>query len=118
MQCLELERPVSWVELGLNVGMKTSINFPWDQEFSDSSKCGIEPPASELQFQPLKVTSRLFSAHSTEDKIPRLMVKQLFPSKNTQRDSQSCIEKIRGKKEKGEMEEKRESQRGSKRSSQ
>lgn len=39
--------------------------------------------------------TRLLCPHSTEDNTPRLMVKQLSIARNTQRDSQSYIEKKR-----------------------
>ena len=48
---------------------------------------------------PLTVALRFLYPHSAEDKTPRLMVKQLFTLRNTQRDSQSYIEKRRGRKE-------------------
>jgi len=48
---------------------------------------------------PLTVASRLLYPYSTEDKTPRLMVKQLSTARNTQRDSQSYIEKRRGRRE-------------------
>ena len=57
-----------------------------------------EPPASGFR-SPLTVTSRLLCPHSTEDKTPRLMVKQLSAPRNTQRHSQSYTEKRKGRKE-------------------
>jgi len=48
---------------------------------------------------PLTVASRLLHPHSTEEKTPRLMVKQLSTARNTQRDSQGYIEKRRGRRE-------------------
>ena len=47
----------------------------------------------------LTVASRLLHPYSSEDKTPRLMVKQLYTARNTQRDSQSYMEKRRGKRE-------------------
>ena len=47
----------------------------------------------------LTVASRLLHPYRIESKNPRLMVKQLSTSRNTQRDSQSYIEKRRGRKE-------------------
>jgi len=53
-----------------------------------------------LGFGPsLTVASRLLHPYRTEAKTPRLMVKQLSTSRNTQRDSQSYIVKRRGRKE-------------------
>ena len=48
---------------------------------------------------PLTVAPRLFCPHRTEDKVPRLRVKQLSTDRNTQRDSKSYIEKKRGSRE-------------------
>ena len=48
---------------------------------------------------PLTVASRLLHPYRTEGKTPRLMVKQLSTSRNTQRASQNYIEKRRGRKE-------------------
>ena len=45
----------------------------------------------------LKVELRLLHPYGTEDKTPRLMVKQFSTGKNTQRDSQSYTEKRRGR---------------------
>ena len=53
-----------------------------------------------LAFGPsLKVASSLLHPYSTEDKTPRLMVKQFSTVLNTQRDSHSYVEKRRGRKE-------------------
>ena len=42
---------------------------------------------------PLTVSSSLFHPYNTEDKTPRLMVKQFSTVRKTQRDSQSYIQK-------------------------
>ena len=47
----------------------------------------------------LTVASTLLHPYSTNDKTSRLMVKQFFAAKDTQRDSQNYIEKRRGRKE-------------------
>ena len=47
----------------------------------------------------LTVVSRLFYPYSTDDKTSRLMVKQLSTVRDTQRDSQSYMEKRRGRRE-------------------
>ena len=53
-----------------------------------------------LGFGPsLTVASRLLHPYRTEAKTPRLMVTQLSTFRNTQKDSQSYIEKRRGRKE-------------------
>ena len=67
---------------------------------------GVEPPASGFQSQPLTVASRLLCPHNSEDKTLRSMVKQLPTASNTQRDSQSYIEK-REEGDRGDQEEKR-----------
>ena len=62
------------------------------------SSFGGKPPF--LAFSPsLTVASRLLHPCSTEDRTPRLTVKQFSTARNTQRDSQSYIEKRRGRKE-------------------
>ena len=47
----------------------------------------------------LTVSSRLLHPYSTDDKTPRLMVKQFFTVRDTQRDSQSYMEKRRWRQE-------------------
>ena len=46
----------------------------------------------------LTVASRLLHPYSTDDKTSRLMVKRFFTVRDTQRGSQSYMEKRRGKK--------------------
>ena len=45
------------------------------------------------------VASKLLHLYKTEDKTPSLTVKQFSTARNTQRDSQSYVEKRRGRKE-------------------
>ena len=53
-----------------------------------------------LGFGPsVMLASRLLQTHSKEDKTPRLMVKQFSTTRDTQRGSQSYMEKRRGRKE-------------------
>ena len=47
----------------------------------------------------LTVASRLLQPYSTDDKTSRLMVKQFSTVRDTQRGSQSYMEKKRGKRE-------------------
>ena len=47
----------------------------------------------------LKVASRLLHPYSTNDETSRLMVKRLSTVKDTQRGSQSYMEKRRGRRE-------------------
>ena len=59
----------------------------------------------DLSFLPLAfrviltVASRLLHPYSTDDKTSRLMVKRFFTVRDTQRGSQSYMEKRRGKRE-------------------
>ena len=62
------------------------------------SSFGGKPPVSGFQSS-LTVASRLLHPYSTDDKASRLMVKQFSTVKDTQRDSQSYIEKRRGRRE-------------------
>jgi len=48
---------------------------------------------------PITVASRLPHSYSTEDKTPKLTMNHLTTARNTQRDSQSYIEKCRGSRE-------------------
>ena len=76
-----------------------SINVPWSQKFSDVQSFW-ELSLLLLGFgSSLTVASRLLPPYITEDKTPRLMVKQLSAVRNTQRNSQSYIEKRKGRKE-------------------
>ena len=47
----------------------------------------------------LTVASRLLHPYSADDKTSRLMVKKFSTVRDTQRGSQSCMEKRRGRKE-------------------
>ena len=62
------------------------------------SSFGGKPPF--LAFSPsLTVASRLLHPYSTDDKTSRLMVKQFSTVRDTQRGSQSYMEKRRGRRE-------------------
>ena len=52
-----------------------------------------------VAFSLLTVASRLFHPCSTDDKTSRLMVKQFSTARDTQRGSQSYMEKRRGRRE-------------------
>ena len=65
----------------------------------------------------LTVASRLFHPYNTDDKTSRLMVKQFSTVKDTQRGSQTYMEK-REKGDRGDQEEKRGTQKGRVQSSQ
>ena len=60
----------------------------------------------------LTVASRLLHPYSTDDKTSRLMVKRFSTVRDTQRGSQSYMEKRRGRRETGDQDEKRGIQKG------
>ena len=72
---------------------------------------GVEPSASGFQSPPFTVASRLFCPQRAKGKTPKVMVKQCSTVTNTQRGSQSYIEK-REEWDRGDLEEKRERQKG------
>ena len=65
----------------------------------------------------LTVTSRVLHPYSTDDKISRLMVKKFSTVRDTQRGTQSYMEK-REEGDTGDQEEQSRDQKGSKRASQ
>ena len=90
------------------LGELLSINVPWILEFSDVLK--FELSLLTLTFSPsLTVVSRFLYLYSIEDKTPSLLVKQFSTTRNTQRDSQSYIEK-REEGDSSDLEDKRETQ--------
>ena len=120
MVCLALEL-LGWslvsVYLWRLLGELLSINVPWNQEFCDVLKFAVKPPASRFQsysYSSFKTSPSI----STNDKTSRLMVKQFSTARDTQRVSRSCIGKRRRRRERGDQEEKRESQNGREQSSQ
>ena len=65
-----------------------------------SSLIVLELSLLHLAFSPsLTVASKLLHRYSTDDKTSRLMVKQFCTARNTQRGSQSYIEKRRRRRE-------------------
>ena len=66
----------------------------------------------------LTVASRLLYPYSTDDKTSRLMVKRFPTVRDTERGSQSYMEKRRGRRERDDQEEKRRNQKGRDQSSQ
>ena len=66
----------------------------------------------------LTVASRLLHPYNTDDKTSRLMVKRFSTVGDTQRGSQSYMEKRRGRRYRGDQEEKRGSQKEREQSSQ
>ena len=74
------------------------LMFPGVRSFLEFSSCGFKPPASSFQ-SILTVVSRLLHPYSTNDKISMLMVKRFSTVRDTQRSSQSYMEKRRGRRE-------------------
>ena len=72
-------------------GVKSSLVF---------SGCGLKLPASAFQSF-FTVASRLLHLYSTVDKISMLKMKSFSIVRDTQRGSQSYMEKRRGRKELG-----------------
>ena len=66
----------------------------------------------------LTVASTLLYPYSTDDKTSRLMVKRFPTVRDTERGSQSYMEKRRGRRERDDQEEKRRNQKGRDQSSQ
>ena len=60
----------------------------------------------------LTVVPRLLHLYSIDDKTSRLMMKRFSTMRDTWRGSQSYREKRRGRRERGEQEEKRGNQKG------
>ena len=100
MVCLAMELVGPWVVLGFSVGMEAFdelllINVPWGQEFSGVFKFWIQVSCLWLSVLFL----RLLHPYSPDDKTSRLVVKQFSTSRDTQRGSQSYMEKGRGRRE-------------------
>ena len=104
MVCLALELVVPCVVLGFSVGMEAFdelllINVPWSQEFSgvlQDLDLSLLPLVFSLIFT---VVSRLLLLYSTIDKTSRLKMKSFSTVRETQRGSQSYMEKRRGRRE-------------------
>ena len=89
-----------------------SINVHWNQEFSGVLKSPLDLSLLPLAFSLiLTVASRLLHPYNTNDKISRLMVKRFSTVRDTQRGSQSYIEKSE-EGDRGYQEENRENQKG------
>ena len=103
MVCLALGLVGLWVVLGFSVGIEAfdelqSINVPWIQEFScvQDLDLSLLPLVFSLI---LTVASRLLHLYSTNDKTSRLMMKSFSTQRDTQRGTQSYMEKRRGRRE-------------------
>ena len=96
MLCLALELVGPWVVLSFSVGMEAfdellSINVPWSQGLDLSLLLQV----FSLIFT---VVSKLL-LYSTIDKTSRLKMKSFSTVRDTQRGSQSYVEKRRGRRE-------------------
>ena len=94
MVCLTLEFVGPCVVLGFSVGMEAfdeflSINVPWSQGLDLS----LLLPVISLIFT---VVSKLLLLYSTINKTCRLKMKSFSTVRDTQRGSQSYMEKRRG----------------------
>ena len=97
MVCLALELVGPCVVLGFSVGMEAfdellSVNVPWSQGLDLS----LLLPVIGLIFT---VVSKFLLLYSTIDKTSRLKMKSFSTVRDTQRGSQSYMEKRRGRKE-------------------
>ena len=103
MVCLALELVVPWVVLGFSVGMEAfdellSINVPWIQEFSDVLR--VWTYLLLLVFSLVfTVVSRLLLLYSTTDATSELKKKSFSTVRDTQRGSESYMEKRKGRRE-------------------
>ena len=88
---LALELVGSWVELCFSVGIESGVLW-----FSQVLDLSLLPLAFSLI---LTVASRLLQPYSTDDKTSGFMVKRFFTMRDTQRGSQSYMEKRRGRRE-------------------
>ena len=100
MVCLALELVGSWVDFAFSVGMEALyelllINVPWSQEFSGVLILDLSLPPLAFSLI-LTAASRLLHPYNTDDKTPRLMVKQFSTVRDTQRGSQ-----VTGRREEG-----------------
>ena len=74
------------------------LMFPEVRRFLVFSSFGFKPPDSGFSLI-LRVASRLLHPYSTDDKTSRLVVKRFSTVGDTQRGSQSYMEKRRGRRE-------------------
>ena len=104
MVCLALELVGPWVVLGFSVGMEAfdellSINVPCSQELSGILRV-LDLSLLLLVFSLIfTVVSKLLLLYSTIDKTSRLKMKSFSTVRDTQRGSQSYMEKRRGRRE-------------------
>ena len=100
MVCLALELVGPWVVLGFSVGMEA-----FDELLSLESGVlwcsqGLDLSLLLLVFSLIfTVVSKLLLLYSTIDKTSRLKMKSFYTVRDTQRGSQSYMEKRRGRRE-------------------
>ena len=92
------------------------FNGPWSKEFSDVLRFWIS--LLSLAFSLILTVASNLHPYSTDNKTSRLMVHRFSTVRDTQRGSQSYMEKRRGRRERGGQEEKQGSQKERERSSQ
>ena len=103
MVCLALELVGPWVVLGFCVDMEAfdellSINVPGVRSSLVFSGFGLKPPVSG--FRSYSYSSlKILHLYSTNDKTSRLMMKSFSTVRDTQRGTQSYMEKRRGRRE-------------------
>ena len=104
MVYLALELVGPWVVLGFSVGVEEfdellSINVPCSQELSGILRV-LDLSLLLLVFSLIfTVVSKLLLLYSTIDKTSRLKMKSFSTVRDTQRGSQSYMEKRRGRRE-------------------
>ena len=104
MVFLALELAGPWVVLGFSVSMEAfdellSIMFPGVRSSLVFSGFGLEPPASGFQSYSYSSLKTSPSIQHTNDKTSRLKMKSFSTVRDTQRCSQSYMEKRRGRRE-------------------
>ena len=94
MVCLVLELVGPWVVLGFSVGMEAFDELPGVRSSLVFSGFGLKLPASGFSLI-FRVASRLLHLYITIDKTSRLKMKSFSTVRDTQRGSQSYMEKRR-----------------------
>ena len=84
--------------VGMEAFGRSLVNVPWNQEFSGVLKSPLDLSLLPLAFSLiLTVASRLLHPYCTNDKTSGLMEKRFSTVRDTQRGSQSYMEKRRGR---------------------
>ena len=75
------------------------LMFPEVRSSLVFSEFGLKPPASGFQSYSSQEASRLLHSYSTDNEASRLMVKKFSTMRDTQRGTQSYMEKRKGRRE-------------------